>query len=390
MRTVTVLGATGSVGSAACAVLKEQSRHFRVGSVVAHRDAAGLARIARELNASFAVVADASAAQDLAIALSGTGIRTGGGPAAVLDAVEEPADIVVAGIAGAAGLAPTYAALKRGRHIALANKECLVCAGEAFMARARAVGATILPLDSEHNALFQALGDAPADSVEKMILTASGGPFRTWDAGRIAAATPADALNHPTWSMGAKISTDSASLMNKGLELIEAHHLFGLGADRLEAVVHPQSIVHGLVCFTDGSVAAGLAAPDMRVPTLHCLAWPDRLPSAGNRRLDLAAAGTLTFEAPDPERFPCLALARDALRAGGAAPTILNAANEVAVAAFLAKAIPFGDIPALVARTLEQMAGRHGTPAGVEEALVVDAAARAATRALLPPGPTAT
>ncbi len=390
MRTVTVLGATGSVGSAACAVLKEQGEHFRVGSVVAHRDAAGLARIARELKARFAVVADPSAAQALADALAGTGIRTGGGAAAVLDAVDEPADVVVAGIAGAAGLAPTYAALRRGRVIALANKECLVCAGDAFMARARLVGATILPLDSEHNALFQALGDARPGDVEKMVLTASGGPFRTWEAARIEAAGPEDALRHPTWSMGAKISIDSASLMNKGLELIEAHHLFGIAPDRLEAIVHPQSIVHGLIHFVDGSVAAGLAAPDMRIPTIHCLAWPRRLASAGNRRLDLAGIGALTFEPPDEARFPCLSLARQALAAGGAAPTVLNAANEVAVAAFLEGRIRFGAIARTVAATMDGWAGQGDAPAGIEEALQVDGEARAATRALLSAGQAAT
>jgi 1-deoxy-D-xylulose-5-phosphate reductoisomerase len=279
-------------------------------------------------------------------------------------------------VSGAAGLKSTHAALRLGRTVALANKESLVCAGDAFMRDAARYGATILPMDSEHDALSQALAGRPLADVRTMMITASGGPFRTWSRERIAAASAAEAAAHPTWSMGMKINIDSASLMNKGLELIEAHHLFGLEADRLDVVVHPQSIVHGLVEWRDGAVTAGLAVPDMRVPIAHCLGAGERLPLNG-RRLDLAAIGTLTFEPPDESRFPCLAIAREALRAGGAMPTILNAANEVAVTAFIDGRIGFADISTTVARTCEALASRHRqAPAGVNEALAIDSEAR--------------
>jgi 1-deoxy-D-xylulose-5-phosphate reductoisomerase len=271
---------------------------------------------------------------------------------------------------------PTAAALKPGRRLAIANKECLVTAGAPFMGEARRKGVELLPVDSEHNAIFQALGGHGPDEVEAMVLTASGGPFRTWPRERIAAAGPQEAIAHPNWSMGAKISVDSATLMNKGLEVIEAHHLFGIPADRIEVVVHPQSVVHGLVSFADGSVVAGLALPDMRVPIAHCLGFPNRLPTSA-RRLDLARLGRLDFEEPDLERFPALALARQALEAGGAFATVLNAANEVAVGAFLAGKIRFGAIPAVVADTLDRLAARSGkVPATIEEALAIDHVAR--------------
>lgn len=376
MMKVTILGATGSIGRSTADVLLQHRDRFATSAVVGHRDAAGLAAVARELGAGFAALADAELGEALARELEGTGIANGAGEAAVLDAVAIDADIVVAAISGAAGLAPTYAAAVRGRRIALANKETLVCAGAAFMAEVRRHGAEVLPVDSEHNALLQALGEGAPGDVTRMVLTASGGPFRTWTAERIAAATPAEAAAHPTWSMGAKINIDSASLMNKGLELIEAHHLFGVEAERLDVVVHPQSIVHGLIEWRDGAVTAGLAVPDMRVPIAHCLGTGERLALNG-RRLDLAAIGTLTFEEPDESRFPCLAIAREALRLGGAMPTIMNAANEIAVAAFMDGRIDFPGIPALVTETCEAMASRHRqAPAGIKEALAIDRESR--------------
>ncbi|MBV8661530.1 MAG: 1-deoxy-D-xylulose-5-phosphate reductoisomerase, partial [Hyphomicrobiales bacterium] len=278
---------------------------------------------------------------------------------------------------GAAGLEPTYAAICAGRAVALANKETLVCAGDAVMAAARNSGARVLPMDSEHNAIFQAIGGRDYDTIVKMTLTASGGPFRQWSAERIAAATRAEALAHPNWSMGAKVTIDSASLMNKGLELIEAHHLFGAPAERLAVVVHPQSIVHGLVSFADGSLIAGLGSPDMRTPIAHCLAYPDRIES-GVAAPDLAALGALTFEPADLGRFPALGLAIEALRRGGGEPTALNAANEVAVAAFLDGRIGFGALPRLVERTLESMrsTGETPAPASVAQALDIHHTAR--------------
>jgi 1-deoxy-D-xylulose-5-phosphate reductoisomerase len=309
-------------------------------------------------------------------ALAGRGVEVAAGPDAVIEAALRPADMVVAAIVGTAGVAPTYAALAAGRTVALANKESLVCAGGPVMRAAAAAGARILPMDSEHNAIFQALGDAPVERIEKMIVTASGGPFRTWSAAQIAAATREQALAHPNWAMGPKISIDSATMMNKGLELIEAHHLFGVPAERLDVLVHPQSIVHGLVSFADGMVVAGLAHPDMRVPIAHCLGWPERLTTPA-RRLDLAALGGLSFEAPDLDRFPALRVAIAAMRAGGAAPTVLNAANEVAVAAFLEGRIGFSAISALVERVCEAVGAAPSTePGTVAEALAINDAAR--------------
>jgi 1-deoxy-D-xylulose-5-phosphate reductoisomerase len=382
-RRVSVLGATGSVGAAAMDVLRAHPDLFALESLVAHHDAAKLAALALELRPQFVALADETLLGELRERLAHSEIACGAGANAVLEAVARPADIVVAAIAGTAGLPPTHAALQPGRRIALANKESLVCAGAAFMRDAARLGVEILPLDSEHNAIFQALGGRAAGEVESMVLTASGGPFRTWDAQRIAGARPHEAVAHPNWSMGAKISVDSASLMNKGLELIEAHHLFQISADRLAVVVHPQSVVHGLVTFADGSCVAGLAMPDMRVPVAHCLGYPGRLATAC-RRLDLASLGSLDFEPPDLQRFPALALAQAALRQNGAFPTILNAANEVAVAAFLADAIPFGAIATLVERVLDGLADRGArTPATVGEALDVHHVARIKAQATL-------
>ncbi len=382
-RRVTVLGATGSIGRSTADVLRANPDRFQVSALVGGRDAEALARTAIDLRASFAALADPSGLAALREALSGTGIACGAGEGAIVEAAEREADIVVAGISGVAGLAPTRAAMKPGRKLALANKECLVSAGEAFMADARRIGVAVLPMDSEHNALWQALQAGRPEDVVAMTLTASGGPFRTWSAERIAAATAAQALKHPVWSMGSKISIDSATLMNKGLEVIEARHLFDVPPERLEVLVHPQSIVHGLVQWRDGSVTAGLGAPDMRIPIAHCLGESERLGFPGTR-LDLAAIGALTFEAPDVERFPCLRLAREALVAGGAIPTVLNAANEVAVDAFVHGRISFLDIAGLVEETCEAWSARGPAAAPtVEEALLVDHESRRIAAGLL-------
>lgn len=371
-RKLTILGATGSIGQSAADVLRDAPGLFDVEAVAGGRDGAGLARMARRLGARFAAVADTAAYADLKAGLSGSGIEAAAGPQAVVEAAVAPVDLVLGAIAGTAGLAPTFAAVEQGRAIALANKECLVCAGAAFMARARETGATILPVDSEHNAIFQALGGADPRQIEKMTLTASGGPFRTWSREAIAAARPEQALAHPNWAMGRKVTIDSAGLMNKGLELIEAHHLFGVPSERLDVLVHPQSIVHGLVAFADGSVTAGLACPDMKTPIAHCLAWPNRAPTSV-KRLDLAAVGSLTFERPDFARFPALRLAMDALAGGQGLATVLNAANEVAVEAYLAERISFYDIAKLVEEACDRALadGVAREPESVAEALQI-------------------
>ncbi len=342
-RDVVILGATGSIGRSTAQVLALHPDQFRVVAIAGGRDAAGLAKAAIALNTSFAAIADPSCYAELKAVLGSSGIEVAAGPEAVMEAARRPSDVVIGAIAGTAGMRPTFAAIEAGRTIALANKETLVCAGDAVMEASARFGARLLPLDSEHNAIFQALGDADWGSIELMTLTASGGPFRTWTAERIAAATLDQALAHPNWAMGPKVTIDSAGLMNKGLELIEAHHLFGIAAERLRVVVHPQSVVHGLVSFADGSVTAGLALPDMRVPIAHCLSYPHRLES-GARKLDLASLGSLTFEEPDLVRFPALRAAIDALRQGQGLPTVLNAANEVAVEAFISRRIGFADI----------------------------------------------
>jgi 1-deoxy-D-xylulose-5-phosphate reductoisomerase len=384
-KTVTILGATGSIGSSTADLLRRDPAGYSVVAVTANRDAAALARLARELGARFAAVADETAYAELKSELSGSGIEAAAGPKALVEAALRPAEWVMAAITGAASLAPTLAAAERGAAVALANKECLVCAGALFMRRAAAAGATVLPVDSEHNAIFQALGSGRREDVRRIVLTASGGPFRTWTAEAIRKVTVEQALKHPTWSMGPKVTIDSATLMNKGLELIEAHHLFALPAEELDVVVHPQSIVHGLVEFRDGSVIAQLGSPDMRIPISHCLAWPVRMgtPAA---RLNLAQVSTLSFEEPDTVRFPALAIARRALATGGAAPTILNAANEIAVREFVEKRLGFSGIPALVEGTLDAMErrGETGEPQTVEEALAVDHNARRLAADLLP------
>jgi 1-deoxy-D-xylulose-5-phosphate reductoisomerase len=384
-RTVTLLGATGSIGASTIDLLRQEAPRYQVEAVTADRNAAALARLARELGARIAVVADPAAYGELKAELFGSNIEAAAGPEAVVEAAQRPADWVMAAITGAASLKPTLAAAERGAFVALANKECLVCAGALFMRKAAAAGATVLPVDSEHNAIFQALGAGPREDVRRIVLTASGGPFRTWSLEAIRKVTVEQALKHPTWSMGPKVTIDSATLMNKGLELIEAHHLFGLAPEELDVVVHPQSVVHGLVEFRDGSVVAQLGSPDMRIPIAHCLAWPARMgtPAA---RLDLARLATLSFEEPDQVRFPALALARKALAAGGAAPTVLNAANEIAVREFVGRRLGFGGIPALVEATLEaaERQGSMAEPQSIEDALAIDQGARKLAISLLP------
>ena len=380
---VTILGATGSIGASTIDLIARNRPRFQVEAVTAGSNVEALAKLARDLGARFAAVADAGAYRALKEALGGSGIVAGAGEDALVEAAQRPADWVMAAIAGATGLKPTLAAAERGATVAIANKECLVCAGGLFMRRAAAAGATVLPVDSEHNALFQAMQSGRREDVKRVILTASGGPFRTWSREAIATATMAQALRHPNWSMGPKVTIDSATLMNKGLELIEAHHLFALPSERIDVLVHPQSVVHGLVEFRDGSVVAQLGAPDMRIPIAHCLAWPERIDGPAPR-LDLAKVASLTFEPPDLVRFPALALARAALEAGEAAPTILNAANEVAVAAFLDGRLPFGGIAALVEATLERAEGLGRELTRIEDALAVDHDSRLTARNLLP------
>lgn len=379
MRSLTILGATGSVGGSTLDLVARHRDRFRVEAVTARSDAAGLARIALAHGARLAAVADPAAYPALKAALSGSGIEAAAGEAAVAEAAARPADMVLAAISGAAGVAPVLAAIGQGTTVALANKESLVAAGDLVMGQARARGVRLLPVDSEHNAVFQALAGSRMEDVETVWITASGGPFRTWSAAAIAAARPEDALKHPNYAMGAKITVDSAGLMNKGLELIEAHHLFGLPPERLKALIHPQQVVHGMVGYRDGSVVAQLGAADMRVPIAHCLGFPERI-DGPSRRLDLAALGSLTFEEPDLERFPALGLAIAAMKAGGRAPTVLNAANEVAVEAFLAGRIGF----AAIARITEEAMAAEGAgpaPATLDDLWLIDHAARERARA---------
>jgi 1-deoxy-D-xylulose-5-phosphate reductoisomerase len=354
-------------------LLAGEPDRFQVRALVAGRNVELLARQAVALKAERAVVADAALHSALRQALSGTGIETAAGPEAVVDAASLQADWTMAAITGAAGLASTLAAIRRGACVALANKEALVCAGEVMLRAVREAGATLLPADSEHNAIFQSLADNNHGAVEKIVLTASGGPFRTASQEEMKAATPEKALRHPVWSMGAKISIDSATMMNKGLEVIEAARLFGLHEARIGVLIHPQSVIHGLVYYHDGSVLAQLGSPDMRIPIAHTLAWPERIATL-SPRLDLATVGRLEFTTPDLEQFPALRLARDALIAGGGAPAILNAANEVAVAAFLQREIGFLDIVGTVARVLDIM----GTPPAdtLDDVYALDATAR--------------
>lgn len=384
-RVVSILGATGSIGQSTADLIRRGNGKFRVEALTAHSNVKELAKLARELNATFAAVANEDCYQELKDALAGTGIGVGAGDSGLLEAALRPANWVMAAMSGAAGLKPAMAAAGRGQIIALANKECLVCAGEVFMRHAAASKATVLPVDSEHNAIFQALGAGRREDLVRIILTASGGPFRTATLAQIESASVEQALKHPNWSMGRKITIDSATMFNKALEIIEAFHLFELDADQIDVLVHPQSVIHGLVEFSDRSVVAQMGAPDMRTPIAHCLGWPARIEGPANR-LDLASIGQLTFEAPDPIRFPALRLVREALHMGGGAPTVLNAANEVAVAAFLDRKIPFGGIARLVEATLNAMVreGSAMSPKTVEDALSVDHIARNSALAILP------
>ena len=384
-RSVTLLGATGSIGASTVDLIKRERDRYRVEAVSANTNAAALAELAREVGARFAAVGDEASYRELKSALSGSGIEAAAGEDALVEAAQRPAQWVIGAITGAAGLRPTLAAVERGAIVALANKETLVCAGGLFMRRAAEAGATVLPVDSEHNALFQAMSAGRREDVRRVILTASGGPFRTWSKAQIRAATLEQALKHPNWSMGPKVTIDSATLMNKGLEVIEAYHLFALKPDEIDVVVHAQSVIHGLVEFRDGSFIAQLGSPDMRIPIAHCLAWPERI-NGPAPRLDLAEVATLSFERPDLERFPALALARRALEAGSGAPTVLNAANEVAVGEFIAKRLGFVGISAVVEATLDAAVGRGLTrePTTVDDALAIDHDSRLLTHELLP------
>ncbi|MGB3504060.1 MAG: 1-deoxy-D-xylulose-5-phosphate reductoisomerase, partial [Xanthobacteraceae bacterium] len=384
-RAITVLGATGSIGDSTMDLLRLAPERYQVEALTAHSNVDGLAKLAREFNARFAAIADPARLGELKDALSGTGIACGAGESAIIEAAARPADWLMAAVSGAAGLKPALAAVDRGTTVALANKECLVCAGDFFMQRAVDAGARILPADSEHNALFQALSSGNRAELTRVIITASGGPFRTWAAADIEQATLEQALKHPNWSMGQKITIDSASMMNKGLEVIEAAYLFALSPDQIDVLVHPQSIVHGLVEFSDRSVVAQLGSPDMRIPIAHCLGWPDRIVGTSTR-LDLAKIGQLTFETPDFERFPGLRLAFEALRTGQGATTVFNAANEIAVAAFIGKKIRFGAIARLVEATLDQWirAGNLAPLTSADDAIAVDHSARNLAASLLP------
>jgi 1-deoxy-D-xylulose-5-phosphate reductoisomerase len=379
VRTVTILGSTGSIGVSTADLLAAAPERFRVLALVGNRNAARLAEQARTLRADWAVCADEAQYPALTAALSGTDTRVACGDDAVLAAARLGADYTMAAITGVAGLAATLAAAEGGRTVALANKEALVSAGDVMLRAVADAGATLLPVDSEHNAIFQAKAGSPELSLEKITLTASGGPFRLASREEMAQAGPEAALRHPVWSMGAKITIDSATLFNKGLEVIEAARLFGLTSQQIDVLVHPQSIVHGMVHFSDGSILAQLGAPDMRIPIAHTLGWPDRLVTHAPR-LDLAAAGKLEFLPPDAEKFPALRLAREALQDGGGAPTILNAANEVAVAGFLERRIGFLDIASVVEAVLARMGSRRADT--LADVFALDAEARDCANAL--------
>ena len=372
-RKIAILGATGSIGKSTLDLIERSPDRFEVTAVTAATNVEALSEIVRRTGAKLAVVADESRYADLAELLVGTNCRAAAGEEALVEAAAADADLVIAAIVGCAGLRPVMGAVEAGRTVALANKEALVTAGALMTDAARSSSATLLPIDSEHNAIFQCLAGSRSADVSRLILTASGGPFRAASAETIGAATPAQAVAHPNWSMGAKISVDSATMMNKGLELIEAHYLFGLPSERIDILVHPQSIVHSMVEFVDGSVLAQLGSADMRIPIAYALAWPERMATPA-QRLDLAAIARLDFEAPDFDRFPALRLAREALEAGGAAPVVLNATNEVAVAGFLAGRIGFPEISRLVQEAL--MASDYGAPRSIRDVQEIDRVTR--------------
>ena len=373
MKTITILGATGSVGTSTLDLVEREPDRFQVIALTANCDVGRLAAAAIRTRAAFAVVADEACLPDLRAALSGTGIRAGGGAAAIAEAAASGAEWTMGAIVGCAGLKPVMTAIEQGGTVVIANKEPLVSAGDVILAAAARTGATLLPADSEHNAIFQCFDASRPERVRRIILTCSGGPFRDWTTEQMRDVTLEQAVKHPNWSMGAKISVDSATCMNKGLELIEAARLFPIPHDRIEIVIHPQSVIHSLVDHVDGSVLAQLGPPDMRTPIAHTLAWPDRM-ATPMAPLDLVAIGRLDFEAPDEVRFPALRLAREALDAGGARPAILNAANEVAVEAFLKRRICFLEIAAIVEDTL--MRYNPAAPDSVDAVLAIDAEAR--------------
>ena len=372
-RRISILGATGSVGTSTLDLVERHPDRFEVIALTAATNAAALADCARRTGAKLAVIADERKLPELRAALAGTDCRAATGHNAMLEAAAGDAEWVMAAIVGCAGLEPVMAAVEAGRTIALANKEALVTAGSLMIDAAKRTGATILPVDSEHNAIFQCLAGNSDDGVAKLILTASGGPFRTWTKADMDVARPEQALKHPNWSMGAKISIDSATMMNKGLELIEAYHLFGLPSDRIDILIHPQSVIHSMVEYVDGSTIAQLGSPDMRIPIAHVLAWPERIETRAEP-LDLIKIASLTFEAPDPTRFPSLRLARAALESGQGEAIVLNAANELAVAAFLDRRIPFGAIAATVERAIEQADAR--APSSIADVIEIDLAVR--------------
>ena len=382
VRSITILGATGSIGASTLDLIRRNREQWRIVALTANSQSEDLARLAREFGAEIAVVADDAALPRLRDALSGSGIEAASGAQALRECAARPADITIAAIVGCAGLAPTMAAIERGGVVALANKEALVSAGGVMTAAVAKHGATLLPVDSEHNAIFQCMaGNDPAD-IRSITLTASGGPFRDWTAERLARATPAEAVKHPNWDMGAKISVDSATMFNKGLELIEAHHLFPVGLGKLRIIVHPQSVVHSMVEYRDGSTLAQLGPSDMRVPIASALAWPRRMDTPCEP-LDLAKIGELTFRAPDEVRFPATRLCRVAAESGGAIPAVLNAANEIAVAAFLAGQIAFTRIAGHVENVLSAFA--PPPPSSLEEVFAVDREARARALLLMEP-----
>ena len=374
---VTVLGSTGSVGANTIDLIERNRNAYEVEALTANRNVTGLAAQAIKLDARMAVVADPDCYLELKSALSGTGIEAAAGPDALVDAAERPSDWVMAAIVGSAGLRPTLAAVRRGITVGLANKECLVSAGEFFVNEVRKNGAELLPVDSEHSAIYQVLDFDQADKIRRIILTASGGPFREFTVEQMATVTPEQAVAHPNWDMGAKISVDSATMMNKGLELIEAYHLFPVEKSEIDILVHPQSVVHSMVDYVDGSVLAQLGTPDMRTPIAYALAWPNRMEAPAPKLL-LEDIRTLTFEPPDPFRFPALRLAREALQAGNSAPTVLNAANEVAVERFLNKEIAYLDIAKIVDQTLEGLDNK--AISNLDDIAEVDLTARAFAR----------
>ena len=374
---VTVLGSTGSVGANTIDLIERNRNAYEVEALTANRNVTGLADQAIKLDARMAVVADPDCYLELKSALSGTGIETAAGPDALVDAAERPSDWVMAAIVGSAGLRPTLAAVRRGITVGLANKECLVSAGEFFVNEVRENGADLLPVDSEHSAIYQVLDFDQADKIRRIILTASGGPFREFTVEQMATVTPEQAVAHPNWDMGAKISVDSATMMNKGLELIEAYHLFPVEKSEIDILVHPQSVVHSMVDYVDGSVLAQLGTPDMRTPIAYALAWPNRMEAPAPKLL-LEDIRTLTFEPPDAVRFPALRLAREALQAGNSAPTVLNAANEVAVERFLNKEIAYLDIAKIIDQTLEGLDNK--AISNLDDIAEVDLTARAFAR----------